>query len=340
YEALPPGPVIGAVGGSVTFPTSVDPTVAPVFQTISWTFYNTFTKLKSTIVTSAVNPSLSVIVMSNNKTTIGDGYAGRVSLNIATGCLQLRNLTLKDNGQYGVLMVSNGNVICDGNTTLNVYERISGVSINETRGELIADNSNATLNCSETSGTGIVREWLKGGQQLFPSNRITFSEDNTSVFFHPVQSDDNGLYQCRLTNPVSTGTATYRLIVNYGPEHVAILGDKTAQVGSAMLLYCSALSVPVAAFTWTVNDTETEVNTAGYLIENSSYSHSGNYTCTAWNAVTNLKVSTVHVLLITEEVTAPTCAGLTPGQIAGIAIGTVVVVLVLALAVYFGLRHG
>ncbi|KAG7469257.1 hypothetical protein MATL_G00127130 [Megalops atlanticus] len=218
-------------------------------------------------------------------------------------------------------------------------EIISGANITGPTAALIAGNSSAILSCQATAGTITSREWLKDGQPLSPSNTITISGDNSSVSINPVEGSDNGQYQCKLTNPVSTDTVSYTLIVIYGPLDAVILGGDTAAVGSTVVLYCSAPSVPPPAFAWEVNGTQTGVRTAVYVIEMSNNTDSGTYTCLATNDITGLSASARHELTVKAE--APSCPtpALTPAEAAGVTIGVTAGVALLVLAVYFGIRH-
>ncbi|KAG9337733.1 hypothetical protein JZ751_028230, partial [Albula glossodonta] len=284
---LPPGSVNGAVGGSVMFNTDIGS--AGPFIVITWNFNNG----SGPVPVATVNPG---------GATPGPGYEGRVSVSTITGSLELKQLTLGDTGTYTVTLIPNSGGQLSGQTTLNVYERISGAEITGPSEPLIAGNSSANLSCQAAADTSISREWLKGDQPLSPSNRITFSEDKSSVSISPVESTDNGEYQCRLSNPVSTDTASYTLTVNYGPEDVLIKGVTEVEVGQTVVLICSALSEPSATFTWTVNGTKTSIMTAQYIKDNATYGDSGNYTCVAENTVTGLsRSSAVHVLTIGGE---------------------------------------
>ncbi|XP_036394136.1 carcinoembryonic antigen-related cell adhesion molecule 5-like [Megalops cyprinoides] len=217
---------------------------------------------------------------------------------------------------------------------ITVLERISGATITGPTAPLIAGNSSANLSCQATAGTISSRQWLKDGQPLSPSNSITISGDNSSVSIDPVEGSDNGEYQCRLSNPVSTDTASYNLIVNYGPQDVVIQGEREVEVGQRVELKCSALSIPPATFTWTVNGTETDVRTAEYTIEKATHGNSGDYICVASNAVTgSTQASPVHVLAVNVPV-----QGLSTGAIVGIVIGVLVCVAVVAAIVIITIK--
>ncbi|XP_061107908.1 hemicentin-1-like [Conger conger] len=206
-------------------------------------------------------------------------------------------------------------------TGVLIAEKISDVNITGPTGVLIAGNGSANLSCQAAAGTLISRKWLKDGNSLSPSNRITVSGDNSSVSIDPVQGSDNGHYQCRLTNPVSTDTVSYYLTVNYGPEDVVIQRHREIEVGNTVVLICSASSVPPATFTWTFNGTETGVLTEEYTIANALIDYSGTYTCLARNSVTGLNISSApHLLTVTVPAPLGAILGGTFGALACVAL--------------------
>lgn len=99
---LPPAPVSGAVAGKVTFTTTLRPPESP-FLSVSWTF-------------RGVN-----IITSTSVNLTDLGYTNRISLDRATGALELRNLVLEDSGEYTVNIIPDRGLEKQGKATLNVY---------------------------------------------------------------------------------------------------------------------------------------------------------------------------------------------------------------------------
>ncbi|XP_029307670.1 carcinoembryonic antigen-related cell adhesion molecule 6-like [Cottoperca gobio] len=280
---LPAGRLSGAVAGTVMFSTTLSPPESP-FLSVSWSFKG------------------ENIITSTSTDIIDPGHADRISLDRATGSLELRGLVLEDSGEYTVTIIPDGGLQKQGKTVLQVYALISGASIRTPSAVLIEDKSSTNMSC-EASGSISTRLWMKDGQPLRPDGRISLSIANRTVFIQPVHSSNHGTYECRVSNPVSSVTVAHDLTVNFGPHNISITGPSAAAPGQRVTLQCTAASVPPANFTWMFNGNETRVNDSVYIIERLDAERLGNYTCTASNMVTMQENSTV--LNLRASCTAP-----------------------------------
>ncbi|KAK1151821.1 carcinoembryonic antigen-related cell adhesion molecule 1-like [Acipenser oxyrinchus oxyrinchus] len=297
-------PVISEVGGNAML--EIKP--PGVLVSVIWTF------------SPAAIP---VVSWTETNPVIGAGYENRVTLNTATGSVELRSVNLSDAGVYtfqGTTFTS-GREAFNGSVTLEVYEPITNVNVKPSLAQPIA-NQALKLTC-EVLGSQTVssRLWLKDGQPLSTSDRITLSVDSSVVSFNPVLQSDNGEYQCKASNPVSEVTSTgYRLEVNYGPEQASITAPDSAAEGSSITFTCSAQSIPPCDYTWYFNGKETAQGSQ-YKIASVSNADSGSYTCVAWNSVTGRNTSAVKEFNVTESGSG-SGSGCLKAEIAQIAIGT------------------
>ncbi|TWW65893.1 Carcinoembryonic antigen-related cell adhesion molecule 1 [Takifugu flavidus] len=204
-----------------------------------------------------------------------------------------------------------------------VMGAITGVNVSGPTAVLLAGNSSANLSCEADAGEVLTVTWKKDGQALTTGGRVVFAKDMRSVMIEPVQKEDNGEYTCQLSNPVSNEMASYKMVVNYGPEEPKVSGEKAVEINDKVTLTCSAPSMPPANFTWRFNGTVTDVTTATYVIDKAVYKNTGTYTCEAHNAVTGRTGQVTHSLSVKEE---GSLGGLSDGAIAGIVIAVLVAV--------------
>lgn len=101
-----PDRLIAAVGGTVTFTTTLTPPETP-FLVVTWGF-------------SGINGT-SNIITSTSQNIIGPVYTGRITLFRPTASLELRNLTSSDSGAYTVTIIPNGGAQQRGNCKLLIY---------------------------------------------------------------------------------------------------------------------------------------------------------------------------------------------------------------------------
>lgn len=203
-----------------------------------------------------------------------------------------------------------------------VIDPIIGAKITGPADTLIAGSNSANLSCMAATGTVESRTWTKDGKPLAGDSRVVFSADKSSLKITPLQKEDNGEYACVLSNPVNQIKASFKLVVNYGPEQAVVKGKNAIEVTDPLNLTCVAASVPPASFTWKFNGSMTEVKTANYAIEKVVYKNTGTYSCIAHNSVTNKTTKVDFSLSVAEE--GALDEGLSDGAIAGIVIAILV----------------
>uniref|UniRef100_A0A3Q3LC98 CEA cell adhesion molecule 1 n=1 Tax=Mastacembelus armatus TaxID=205130 RepID=A0A3Q3LC98_9TELE len=130
-------------------------------------------------------------------------------------------------------------------------------------------------------------------------NDVPLDENNTDIIFNSLEISDTGVYQCLAMNAVGNMTSPpYNLLVNFGPETPIINGPQFAETGHSAHFSCSAQSQPPSQFTWLFNN-RTVANTSQYIIDSSSLNMSGQYTCEAYNSVTeNYSQSSIMLTVI------------------------------------------
>uniref|UniRef100_A0A8C6T961 Ig-like domain-containing protein n=1 Tax=Neogobius melanostomus TaxID=47308 RepID=A0A8C6T961_9GOBI len=297
---LPHDPVDAAVGDTVMFTTSLDPTQTPLsFTSILWKF-----------------GSKDIITSADTNITAPE-YEDRITLFVSTGSLQLRNVTMSDAGEYNVTITMK-------QTTLRVRYMISDALVSSST-QLPEEGTSLNVTC-DASGSVSTREWMKNGSPLNSSENIMFYHQNQVLSFISLSRKDSGRYSCNISNPVSSQEDTHYMVVTcmyYGPENIEISGSKEVQVQTAFRLSCSAESVPAASYVWIKNGTI--IADSFEFTENlSELSDSGEYICRATNDITMNTSEASHMVLIT----APP---LSAGAIAGITIACLVVVVGLLL---------
>ncbi|XP_029592744.1 carcinoembryonic antigen-related cell adhesion molecule 1 isoform X1 [Salmo trutta] len=318
-EVLPPGPVNGTLGGNVFFKTTINPTT---LSAIVWTFGDP--------------PVIIVDFLSSEGPVTGEGYVGRISLDNSTGSLELLKLTIADNGEYRVIL-RESDLMYLSNTSLNVYETVSGASITITPNPPIIEGGSVTLTC-DAAGFNITREWMKDGHPVSSGDNIILSEDKRVLSIK--KRTDSGEYLCRVSNHVSSENASDTVNVIYGPDGMEIKDPTEIEVGQKFTLTCSADSNPPASYTWMHNETEIPGHSPEFTKEKSEYSDSGEYSCTATNDVTGNKTSVVHKLSVKAE------GSLTPDGLSVVVITGIVIIVLLvvevavSVAVYFMKKNG
>ncbi|XP_043117033.1 carcinoembryonic antigen-related cell adhesion molecule 1 isoform X2 [Puntigrus tetrazona] len=132
------------------------------------------------------------------------------------------DLSLTNSGQYTCMAFNN---ITGSNSSASlqftVIEAIVTVDVTPDRSIPLASQS-FQLTCNVKGHYNTIH-WLWNGKNFYPSGRVTFSADNTTVTFKALQTADNGGYRCVASNIVKQHFSNpYPLAVVYPNAAVSV----------------------------------------------------------------------------------------------------------------------
>ncbi|XP_046896168.1 carcinoembryonic antigen-related cell adhesion molecule 5-like [Hypomesus transpacificus] len=225
---------------------------------------------------------------------------------VATGSVyESGPLTSHNNGEFGCMAFNN---ITNKNSTashmLTVIAPITQVQIH-TPLKSPVEGQSYTMNCNVTGPVDHVC-WWKDGLLMSSNNRTDFAVDNQTLIINPIQHSDMGDYKCQAMNAVSNMTSNaYSLVVNYGPQTPTLFGPWLAASGANVTLTCSASSQPPSTYTWLFNGSQ--VATGSVYESGPLTSHNnGEFTCMAFNNITNKNSTASHMLTVIHPITYST----------------------------------
>ncbi|XP_045844002.1 carcinoembryonic antigen-related cell adhesion molecule 1-like [Meles meles] len=131
--------------------------------------------------------------------------------------LFIPNITANDSGSYTCLASNSGTRLNKTTVkTVTVSEAVSKPTLHASNTTLTEDKDSVVLTCS-TNNTGVSIHWFFNGQSLKLTERMTLSQDNSTLTICPVRKEDAGNYQCEASNLViSSKSDPVSLDVSYG----------------------------------------------------------------------------------------------------------------------------
>ncbi|XP_061674992.1 carcinoembryonic antigen-related cell adhesion molecule 5-like [Syngnathoides biaculeatus] len=268
-----PDTLVAISGETVTFATTVTPPATP-FLVITWSVTDIHGTITSIVTSSNVNGTL-------------PEYRDRITLFSDTGSLELRNVTMRDTGDYRVTIIPAGGSQQRGNCKLDVHELISNVVLIPSDTDLLEFSSRVTMSCSTTTGSGLSFLWLNGSAEITAGGRVQITDGGSKLTITRVTRYDQGPYRCRVFNVISSGTSDpVNLYISYGPENLLVTTSPKLEyyeVGSNIELSCSAGSRPPAVYRWLFKGDPLPASGPELRLRNVQESQSGNYRCQAYN---------------------------------------------------------
>ncbi|XP_059815665.1 carcinoembryonic antigen-related cell adhesion molecule 5-like, partial [Hypanus sabinus] len=200
--------------------------------------------------------------------SVNNEYESWAELFPQNGSLLLKSVNMSDSGEYRVYMVPTNGSQTSATVTLCVMEPVSNVIVTSNASRLIEYNDTVRLTCSAT-GTDVSYLWLEENNKIIPGGRIDLNEDNSTLTVSGVLRTD-GSFSCRASNLINEITSSpFSLDVN--------------------------LSRPGAKLNWQLNGAHLQSGRK-VILDNISVSHTGKYTCEAYNMVTKrINASTTQI---------------------------------------------
>ncbi|XP_041797869.1 carcinoembryonic antigen-related cell adhesion molecule 1-like [Chelmon rostratus] len=232
---------------------------------------------------SSSGSSLSVLWLNgSSEVTESD----RVQLTDGNFTLTILNVSRFDQGPFRCHVfnpVSNGT---SDPVNLSISLSVSNVVVASNTTDLAEFNSTVRLSCS-SSGSSLSVLWLNGSSEVTESDRVQLTDGNFTLTILNVSRFDQGPFRCHVFNPVSNGTSDpVNLSISYGPENINLTKSPSQEYfeeGTDISLICSAVSRPAALFYWFLNGDKLSDTGSELRLMNIQISHSGNYSCQAFN---------------------------------------------------------
>ncbi|XP_036394524.1 carcinoembryonic antigen-related cell adhesion molecule 5-like [Megalops cyprinoides] len=228
-----------------------------------------------------------ILVWFGDSQDVFPSYKGRASLNISTGALLLKSVTVADSGIY---VVEGSNPAFSANASLKVLAPVSNVTVTANVTDPVEFNDTVSLTCS-ASGSSLSFRWHDGSADIRASGRVHLSDDNRILTISGVLRSDKGPLYCIVSNTISNATSKgFSLNISYGPNDVKLTISRSQKdafkTGSNITMSCSAQSSPPAQFQWAFNGGMLSREGQELRLENIQKNQSGNYTCWAHNTRT------------------------------------------------------
>ncbi|XP_019751603.1 carcinoembryonic antigen-related cell adhesion molecule 5-like [Hippocampus comes] len=296
-----PDSLVAIAGETVTFATTVTPPATP-FLVVTWSVTDVHGTLKNIITSTSVNETM-------------QEYRDRITLFRHTGSLELRNVSLRDAGDFTVTVIPAGGAQQRGNCKLDVHERITGVVLIPSATDLLESNNPVTMSCSTAAGSGLSFLWLNGSSEIKAGGRVRITDGGSKLTLTRVIRYDQRPFRCHVFNVISNGTSEpVNLFISYGPENIRLTTSPSLEYhmeGSNINLSCSAGSRPPAVFLWFLNGGPLPASGPELRLRNALDSQSGSYRCEAFNNKTTkskTRRSTVTILAPVSRVEVKTNA--------------------------------
>ncbi|KAM5209914.1 cell adhesion molecule CEACAM6-like isoform 2-T2 [Hipposideros larvatus] len=269
----------------------------------------------------------------------GPAYSGRETI-YPNGSLLVQRVTLEDTGYYTLQVIDAEFQAEEVTGQLGVFLELPKPNITSNNSNPVEHKEAVVFTCEpEIQDTTYL--WLFNSRSIQNSSKLELSKDNRTLTLLRVMRNDTGSYECELQNPATANRSDpLYLNVSYGPDSPTISpSDTHYRPGANLSLSCSAASNPPAQYSWLINGSLKQ-SSQELFITNITANDSGTYTCLVHNFVTGRNNTAVRNITVSDKDSIqPTPVqpgpGLSDGAIAGIVIGVLAGIALIAALVYF-----
>ncbi|CAK6966297.1 carcinoembryonic antigen-related cell adhesion molecule 1 [Scomber scombrus] len=205
--------------------------------------------------------------------------------------LTLMNIQMSQSGNYSCQAFNNKTLRYQTSqpSAITVLAPVSNVKVTASSTDLVKFNSSVSLSCS-SSGSSPSFLWMNGSSEVTASERVQFTDGNSTLNITSVTRYDQGPFRCHVSNFFSDGTSDpVEISISFGPENIILKLSPSEEhyvEGSTIRLSCSAVSRPSAQFQWFLNGDLLSDTGPELTLMNIQMNQCGNYSCQAFNSKT------------------------------------------------------
>ncbi|XP_045844005.1 carcinoembryonic antigen-related cell adhesion molecule 21-like isoform X2 [Meles meles] len=175
-----------------------------------------------------------LLAVDKQETILGPAHSGRETV-YPNGSLLFQNITLKDTGYYTLQFIKRNYEVAQLTRQLRIFKPLAQPTLHASNTTVTEDKDSVVLTCS-SNYIGVSIHWFFNGQSLKLTERMTLSQDNSTLTIRPVKKEDAGNYQCEVSNlAISRKSDPVSLDVSYGRNNTGL------PVGSVIVIAIGVL---------------------------------------------------------------------------------------------------